>query len=228
MRLSDSVWLDVTRDGIVPIPLGSTVQHGPLLPLDTDTTIAQAVADELAPLLGARVAPPMPYGAVGGHQDFPGTVSIGTPALAAALVELGRSLGAWAAQVVFVNGYGYGFGGNLTAIVQAVARLRSEGRNASWVPCAPRGRDLHAGRCETSLMLHLAPTRVRLRQAEAGNTSTLEDLTPQLHAGRVASVSLNGVLGDPAGASSTEGAELLRRMVSDAYERVRTQILVAN
>jgi creatinine amidohydrolase len=224
MSLSDSVWPDVTRDGIVLIPLGSTVQHGPHLPLDTDTTIAQAVADELAPLLGARVAPPMPYGASGGHQDFPGTVSIGTPALAAALVELGRTLGAWAAQVVFVNGYG----GNLTAIVQAVASLRSEGRNASWVPCAPRGRDLHAGRCETSLMLHLAPTRVRLRQAEAGNTSTLEDLTPQLHAGGVASVSLNGVLGDPAGASSTEGAELLRRMVSDAYERVRTQVLVAN
>jgi creatinine amidohydrolase len=223
MSLSNSVWPDVTRDGIVLVPLGSTMQHGPHLPLDTDTTIAQAVADELAPLLGARVAPPVPYGATEGHRGFPGTVSIATQALTSALVELGRSATAWAAQVVFVNGYR----GNVPAITAAVATLRADGRDASWVQCTPGARDLHAGRSETSLMLHLTPTRVRLRLAAPGNTSTLAAMTPRLHAGGVAAVSANGVLGDPAGACSAEGAELLRRMVSDAYETVRTQVVVA-
>jgi mycofactocin precursor peptide peptidase len=223
MSLSNAVWPDLTRDGLVLVPVGSTEQHGPHLPLDTDTAIAQAVADELAPLLGARVAPAVPYGASGEHQAFAGTISIGTHVLNAVLVELGRSLTEWAAQVVFVNGHG----GNLAALNAAVSLLHAEGRRVSWVPCATPGGDLHAGRSETSLMLHLAPHRVRLSQAAAGNTAPLAELMPRMRAGGVAAVSTNGVLGDPAGATAAEGEELLRRMVSAAYDRVRTQVVLA-
>jgi len=223
MSLSNAVWPDLTRNGVVLVPVGSTEQHGPHLPLDTDTTIAQAVAEELAPLVGARVAPAVPYGASGEHQAFPGTISIGTEALTSVLVELARSLTEWATQIVFVNGHG----GNLNALAAAISLLRSEGRHTSWVPCAIRGGDLHAGRSETSLMLHLAPTRVRLAQAEAGNTGSLAELLPRLRLGGVASVSANGVLGDPTGASAAEGEDLLRRMVSDAYARIRHQVVVA-
>ena len=61
---------------------GSTEQHGPHLPLSTDTDIALALADALA----ARrpdvvVAPALPYGASGEHAGFPGTLSIGHEAL---------------------------------------------------------------------------------------------------------------------------------------------------
>lgn len=223
MSLSNAVWPGLDRDGIVLVPVGSTEQHGPHLPLDTDTRIARAVAGELAQLLGARVAPAVPYGASGEHQAFPGTISIGTEALTAVLVELGRSLTEWAAQVIFVNGHG----GNLDALGAAGRFLRGEGRRVSWVPCVTRGGDLHAGRSETSLMLHLDPTRVRLSLAEAGHTGSLTELLPRLRAGGVASVSANGVLGDPAGASASEGGELLRRMVSEAYARIRTQVVVA-
>jgi creatinine amidohydrolase len=97
----------------------------------------------------------------------------------------------------------------------------------SWVPCATRGGDLHAGRSETSLMLHLHPTRVRLGLAEAGDTRSLVELLDRLRAGGVFSVSPNGVLGDPTGASAGEGEQLFRRMVGDAYDRVRTQVVVA-
>ncbi|GAA1949233.1 mycofactocin biosynthesis peptidyl-dipeptidase MftE [Nocardioides panacihumi] len=222
MSLSNAVWPDLTRGGTVLVPVGSTEQHGPHLPLDTDTTIARAVADELGPLLGARVAPAVPYGASGEHQAFAGTISIGTEALTSVLVELARSLTVWAAQVVFVNGHG----GNLDALEAAVTLLRAEGRHVSWLPCATPGGDLHAGRSETSLMLRLDPTRVRLNLAEAGNTGSLRELLPRLRAGGVAAVSANGVLGDPVGASAAEGEQLLRRMVSDAYDRVRTQVVV--
>ncbi|WP_144206317.1 creatininase family protein [Mycobacterium tilburgii] len=70
------------------IPLGSTEQHGPHLPLDTDTRIATAVCRAVetaceAQLHGAwSVAPAIAYGASGEHQSFRGTISIGNDALA--------------------------------------------------------------------------------------------------------------------------------------------------
>jgi len=80
------------------IPLGSTEQHGPHLPLDTDTRIASSVAEAVVNELtrGSRpddllVAPAIAYGASGEHEGFPGTVSIGTEALKTVLVEYGRS-----------------------------------------------------------------------------------------------------------------------------------------
>ncbi|MFT4083595.1 MAG: mycofactocin biosynthesis peptidyl-dipeptidase MftE [Nocardioides sp.] len=219
MSLTDLTSPTVPRGTGVLVPVGSFEQHGPHLPMDTDTVVACAVAAELAPLVGGLVGPAVPYGASGEHQSFAGTVSIGTEALTSVLVELGRSLSEWAGQVLFVNGHG----GNLAALRAAVDRLRFEGRTAAWVPCAPAagraGADAHAGRLETSLMLHLAPTRVRLAAAARGNTTPLPELLPDLVAGGVAAVSPNGVLGDPTGASAVEGAQILAEMVSLAYHR---------
>ena len=79
-------------------------------------------------------------------------MSIGHEALRLLLVELGRSAARWAARLVFVNGHG----GNVPTLVDAVALLRYEGRDAAWFPCAPGG-DAHAGRTETSLVLALDP-----------------------------------------------------------------------
>ena len=67
------------------IPVGSIEQHGPHLPLDTDTRIAAAVAHVVAERLAESggtdwmLAPAISYGASGEHEDFPGTVSIGGP-----------------------------------------------------------------------------------------------------------------------------------------------------
>lgn len=200
----------------VLVPVGSTEQHGPHLPLDTDTVIAVGVATGAAGALGERgrdvvVAPAIAYGSSGEHQDFAGTSSIGTGVLHDVVVELTRSMSTWAARIVFVNAHG----GNLTALRGAVAQLVQEGHEVAWVPCATEEVDLHAGRTETSLMLHLAPGKVRLDRAEAGNTGTLEELLPQMMAGGVKAVSANGVLGDPAGASVEEGATVLSSMVED-------------
>jgi mycofactocin precursor peptide peptidase len=216
MGLVDAVSPAVTRGGLVLVPVGSVEQHGPHLPLDTDTVVATAVAGELAPLMGGVVAPAVAYGASGEHQSFAGTISIGTDALVATLVEVGRSLTEWAGRVVLVNGHG----GNVPALRQAVELLRSEGRDVAWVPCAVAGADAHAGRTETSLMLHLDPGRVRLREARPGNAAGLAELMPAMLAGGVAAVSPNGVLGDPTGASAEEGAALLRAMVVGAYDRL--------
>jgi len=144
--LGESTWPEVDERGpsVVAVPLGSVEQHGPHLPLDTDTRIATALVDALAAARPDVVgAPPVAYGASGEHAGFPGTLSIGTEALTAVLVELGRSADAFAG-VVFVNGHG----GNLEAVRRASALLVDEGRRVlAWAPSVPDG-DAHAGRTE--------------------------------------------------------------------------------
>ncbi|MDT3445852.1 mycofactocin biosynthesis peptidyl-dipeptidase MftE [Pseudofrankia sp. BMG5.37] len=210
---------------VLLLPLGSTEQHGPHLPLDTDTRIAKAIAAAVATRLrGLLVAPALHYGASGEHAGFPGTLSLGTAALELALVELVRSADDTAAGVVLINGHG----GNAAAIHGATRLLAAEGRRVlAWTPrtvvaTAARGSglagDLHAGRVETSLLLHLAPELVRLEAAARGPSPTTADLVRH----GVLPLSPSGVLGDPAGASADEGAALLDAFVTDAVAAIRS------
>ncbi len=214
--LAEATTVDADGARLVLVPIGSLEQHGPHLPLDTDTAIAQAVVAGVADRLGqagtpAWVAPPVTYAASGEHQAFAGTSSIGTDALRLLLVELVRSMRTWACRVVLVNAHG----GNLEALAQAVDQLVAEGHDVSWAACATGSVDLHAGHTETSLMLHLRPRSVRLKLAVAGDARPLGEILPDLMSGGVRSVSANGVLGDPAAASAAEGAAVLAAMVDD-------------
>ena len=217
IALAGAAWPDLPPVPLLVVALGSVEQHGPHLPLTTDTAIAEAVARAALPALdGALLAPPLAYGASGEHEGFPGTVSIGTPALTTLLVEYGRSACRWAGRLLVVNGHG----GNLDALRAAVPLLRSEGRDVAWFPCAVPGGDAHAGRTETSLMLHVEPEVPRGRPARTGVTTPLAELLPRLRAEGVRAVSPTGVLGDPAGASATEGAALLADLVVRLVEAV--------
>jgi creatinine amidohydrolase len=210
--LAHTTWPEVPSDGLVVVPVGSIEQHGPHLPFDTDTVIATAVARGVVDRLGAgMLAPALCYGSSGEHQAFRGTASIGTEVLGMVVLELVRSLRTWCERVVLVNAHG----GNIAALAATVRQLRAEGHDVAWVACATEVVDLHAGRTETSLMLHLDPARVRLDRAEAGDCRPIAELLPALIAGGVAAVSPNGVLGDPAGASAAEGVAVLGAMVDE-------------
>ncbi|MFT4010837.1 MAG: mycofactocin biosynthesis peptidyl-dipeptidase MftE [Nocardioidaceae bacterium] len=215
--LADCTWTDLEDRPVVLVPVGSIEQHGPHLPLDTDTVIAEATARGITERLpGAVVAPPLTYTASGEHQGFAGTSSIGSAALVTVVVELVRSLSLWAGRTVFVNAHG----GNTAALTTAVGRLVEEGHAVSWVACATEGVDLHAGRTETSLMLHLRPESVRLDRAEPGNRAPLAELWPAMREGGVGAVSANGVLGDPTGASAVEGQQILQELIDGALQRL--------
>ncbi|MDA0185646.1 mycofactocin biosynthesis peptidyl-dipeptidase MftE [Solirubrobacter phytolaccae] len=189
--------------GLVVVPLGATEQHGPHLPLGTDTTIALALATGLA--LARRdtvVAPPLPYGSSGEHAGFAGTLSIGQDALRLVVTELARS---WEGRTLFVCAHG----GNAEPLAAA---MRDVPDARAWTPTF--GGDAHAGRVETSLMLALAPERVGAAR-EPGNVTPLAELLPALRVAGVRSVAPNGILGDPTGASADEGRELLARAVAE-------------
>jgi mycofactocin system creatininase family protein len=214
MRLGERTWTEVGRTTVL-VPVGSLEQHGPHLPLDTDARIAAAVARRAADP-SMLVAPPLAYGASGEHEGFAGTLSIGHAALRAVLVELGRSAGAWASRLVFVNGHG----GNLPTVAEAAVQLRAEGRDAAWSGCLVPGGDAHAGRTETSILLALDPAMVRMDAAEVGNTAPLRELMATLTSGGVLAAAPNGVLGDPRGATAAEGEALLATLVENLRDEL--------
>lgn len=216
--LGSRTWVEVGArpPAVLLVPVGSCEQHGPHLPLDTDTRIAVAVADAVASgRTDVVVAPAVAYGSSGEHQAFPGTLSIGTDALRVVLVELGRSAfpepgGGPFRSLVFVNGHG----GNHDALCDAVELLAGEGRPVSaWWPSVAGG-DAHAGRTETSILLALRPDLVG-SERPTGATEPIAELLPHLRAGGVAAVAPHGVLGDATGASAEEGRALLDVLVAD-------------
>jgi creatinine amidohydrolase len=196
---------------LLAVPVGSTEQHGPHLPLSVDTDIALELCGRLATARpDVLVAPPLGYGSSGEHADFPGTLSIGQEALELVLVELGRSAALTFDRLLFVSAHG----GNAEPVARAVERLRAESRDVrAFAPRWPG--DPHAGRAETAMLLALTPDRVDMALAMPGDRRPLTETLPLLRAGGVRAVSASGVLGDPTGATADEGRALLDSLSGD-------------
>lgn len=221
LHLGDTAWTDHWERApraLLVVPVGSCEQHGPHLPLDTDTRIAVALAESLADKYAPGemfVTPPITISASGEHAKFPGTLSIGATVFEQVLVELGRSAD-WSAGMVLVNGHG----GNKVPVEKAMRVLYREHRRAmAWWPKV-EGGDAHAGHTETSLMLAIAPQAVHMSAAEEGCTTPLAEVLDTLQRAGVQAVSRNGVLGDPRRASAKHGRHLLTKLSIDLMAAV--------
>lgn len=179
VALAEMSWKEVAgaMDGgarVVVVPIGSTEQHGPHLPLSTDTVMAETAARLAAERAGGvLVAPAISYGTSENHLGFAGTASLQLSTLCALLVDVGRTLAEHGFDViVLLNGHS----GNTAAIGAAAHELRQVTDKViatlTWWFFVDQGyRTMedpiiwHAGEFETSLMLHLHPDLVQMERA---------------------------------------------------------------
>jgi creatinine amidohydrolase len=206
---------------ILVLTLGSWEQHGPHLPLDTDSVIvSRVVHDSLNNSDVAHenflCAPLLPITASDEHEGFPGGLSTGTDALTSAVVSICRSARSWAAGILIANGHG----GNYDALQNITSALEYEKITHSvWTLPSYEGGDMHAGHTETSLMLHIAPHSVRTELVSSIEVSTAN--IDELRTLGVKGVAPSGVLGDPATASAQHGEEILKFYIRSLVQRMK-------
>ena len=217
------------RVDMVILPVGSTEQHGPHLSMDTDTVSAATVASAVSVRTGVPVLPAIPYGCSLGHsRRWPGTISLDPGTLTRLVTEVLR----WAhhagfRRMLILNGHVTNWAPLRCALEQLRAEfddclvaLRDVGGVSPRVRAtyAADGDDWHANCAETSLMLAIAPDRVRPGEMPHADDP---DRTPGLlFAHPVNRTSTNGVTGAPSRATRQAGERLLAMVVEDLSAQV--------
>lgn len=240
--LAEMSWPDLEQavtNGMTTLilPLGATEQHGPHLPLGTDTYRAAALAEKLAEKLpGALVAPTLPIGCSDEHTGFPGLLSLDRETLARLIVDCARRVVAWGVRRLIVLS---AHGGNGQALALAAEWLNRELPELQvWLPSVltttpaemlaiaqadgvtPEALGLHAGEGETSEMLHLHPELVQMEHAISGYTGDMVEIVPRLQEAGLRPVTDSGVLGDPRGAQAVRGERYLTAELASYRESI--------
>ncbi|MFF8970783.1 creatininase family protein [Streptomyces sp. NPDC014995] len=233
--------VDTTRDvrkrgadlstQVAVLPVGSFEQHGPYLPLATDTLVACAIAQEIAAAYPVHLLPPVTIACSHEHAAWPGTVSISSVTLHSVVRDIAASLRRSGVEaLVLVNGHG----GNYV-LGNAVQESSARGERMALFPApedweAARERsgvstslltDMHAGEIETSILLHAHPEVVRPGYESADFTA--DDRRHLLTLGMSAYTD-SGVIGRPSLGSAEKGKELLASLADSfgAYFSILT------
>jgi creatinine amidohydrolase len=228
----------LTPESVLIQPVGAVEQHGPHLPLSTDLVIASALAEAVVASHGDALdlwlLPPLAYTKSNEHAWAPGTIWLSPQTMLSVLDDLGRSLATLPARkLVFLNGHG----GNSALLAVANRELRLAHGLLTFLmhPSQPRdsggaadahddelGMGVHAGRDETSVMLHLAPELVDMSLAERSVPEALAGAEQVRFGGSTAfgwssdDLAENGVIGDPTLASAELGERLWAGMLTTA------------
>jgi len=177
--LQEMTWTDVenylkTSDMVI-IPLGSTEQHGPHLPLGTDWLNALEMAKMISARTGVAVAPAVQVGYSVHHSGFPGTLSLKPETLEQVLYETTEMLlKSGFKRILFFNMHGgnvvpqnaaiFRINQNLAAMAVAIGAGSDIQKGMGQVPGV--WFDEHAGVGETSIGLFLWPELVHMDRAE--------------------------------------------------------------
>ncbi len=243
MTTPDIEALPDKENTVIVLPIGAIEQHGPHLPICTDTAIATEVTAralaKLGPDVPAYALPPVWCGKSNEHVRFSGTVILRAETLMALLRDIGTSVYRMGfRKLVFVNGHG-----GQPQVLEIVARDLREVHpdlcvfpvfiwavpncSEDFLSSEELTRGIHAGRSETSLMMALTPDAVQADRA-VGEYPPESDwlLTPEgafRFAWLAHDLSRSGVIGDPDGASREEGEQVLESLVK-SWVRALTEI----
>jgi creatinine amidohydrolase len=232
-RMAELSWpeiqgrFDAGRRTVV-VAFGATEQHGPHLPLATDTLLGDELARRVAERLDALIAPTVAIGCSSHHSAFPGTLSLSDGTFAAVVGDLVSSFArSGFHRAVLLPSHGGNFGPLARAVdaLEATATLRVDaltdlsvlaslpvfGEQHEGVPPGEGG--LHAGEWETSLLLASDPQLVHMERAVAGYVGDPEEALSAVFDVGVHELSENGVIGDPARADRERGSRYWEHIV---------------
>ncbi|GAK69950.1 creatininase family protein [Agrobacterium rubi] len=239
----DFAGLSVDRT-IAVLPIASTEQHGPHLPVATDVAIANGMLAELKTQrpddLDFLVLPTQEIGKANEHVYGPGTLSFGPEILIPAWTAIGAKVAeAGVRKLVIVNSHG----GNVDIMSIVARELRVAHRMAvvstQWGRFGnPDGMiseheqkfGIHGGEVETSLMLHFRPDLVRMEHAQNFTSKAewmkeqsrlLQPLPPHSLAWIAHDLNLHGVVGNAAAGTAAKGAAICRHQVAGFIELLR-------
>jgi creatinine amidohydrolase len=213
--------LDEQRRGatVAVLPIGSFEQHGPFLPLTTDTLVACAIARKIAAVHPVRRLPPITISCSHEHAEWAGTVSISATTLYAVVQDVAASLrNSGVPTLILLNAHGgnYVLGNIVQEATARGERMALFPTEADWAAAhAAAGlqasplSDMHAGELETSILLHAHPELVGPGYATADR---LADDRRHLLARGMGAYTESGVIGMPSLASARKGAALLARL----------------
>jgi creatinine amidohydrolase len=236
-----------SKDSIVLIPVGSLEQHGPHLPLGTDTLLSSHFAEGVARRLQALVAQPIAYGyksqqKSGGGNHLTGTTSLDGATLTGVARNLVKSfLNQGVRHVVFINGHfenyqflyegidlaleelGIKSGAEQSVLLLSYWDFVSQETLRQVYPDGFPGWEIeHGGVLETSLMLHLEPSRVSLDRLVDSAAAILPrfDRLPIVPERTPAT----GCLSSAAGSSAEKGSLLYRQVVEDLTVDLKVEL----
>jgi creatinine amidohydrolase len=242
--LSEMAWPEVKHaieeKRIVILPVGSTEQHGPQLPLDTDIVNSFEIAKAAAQRTGSLVAPPLYYGITPHWMGFPGTMSIEWNTWIKFVTQIGQSLSKHGfRKLVILNGHG----GNSAAIQLAAQNIAESSAGKCTVAAfsywdvsheqvnairrSESGGMGHSCELETSLQLHLRDHLVKMDRAVKNlrtRQSVFEAIDMMDEGGHVLFYSVGGgggayepgewgVIGDPTVATKENGRKFFDAIV---------------
>ena len=238
LSTADFASLDLGRT-VAVLPVAAIEQHGPHLPLSVDTDIVNGVVQAALPHLAADLPvlflPTQAVGFSPEHTRFAGTLTLKSETLLRVWTELGECVAASGVKkLVLFNAHG-GQVGALDLVARDLrARLGMLVYSVNWFHLPLRDADgqdvnamfsaeehrfgIHAGEIETSLMLALAPDRVRMPQAEYFRSTSQERAQrfPILGNGKSAKLAwqmqdynANGAVGNAGAATAEKGHAVL-------------------
>lgn len=232
---------------IAVVPVAAVEQHGPHLPVVTDTAIAEGMLgilrDVLPSDLSVLVLPIQAFGKSNEHLLSPGTVTLPAQVLLDVLIEIGASIArAGLRKVVLINSHG----GNVDVLGIVARELRVRhtmlcvatqwrrfGLPAGMYDAVESHHGIHAGDIETSLMLHFRPDLVRMSKAKnfVSNAAVIEQEFVHLRAtgphgfGWIAQdLNTDGAVGAAAIATAEKGRETAEHQVQGFITLLRDMI----
>lgn len=237
---------------VAVLPLAATEQHGPHLPLSVDQDIVQAIIEEglkhLSPSEPVLVLPTLSAGLSTEHCAFAGTLSFSAQTMLKMMQELGCSVArAGIRKLLLFNAHGGNVGlmdvlarelrGKFDMLVFSSSWYQLEMGDQAWSDFSAHELryGVHAGDVETSLMLRIAPHKVKMQYAQNFPSASEERSKRFTYLGDGKSAKLgwhiqdynpSGAVGDASCASAEKGEKLLLHAGKSLGQMLRELILI--